>query len=459
MKKAFLSGLIRGPGGLARLMPIAIPMIISHVFDMVMTFVDRLFLSYVSPVAMASCMTGGLTAFLFAYVAFGLVAYCSTLVAHRFGAGKLKECPVVVMQGVWISLLTYPFILLMGSKGINIFAWMGHTPEQVALESAYFRIMIVASIFGLLRAAFSGFFAGLGKTHVIMYGNAGALVVNITGNYVLIFGKWGAPALGITGAALGTAIASGFMMLFMAVAFFIQIRKKAFRPERLFVFDASVCRQLIRYGTPSGFDGFVSTAGFAAIVLMIHSMGEDVAAAVTMVYNWDLMSFFPIVGIQNAVATLVGMNMGAHNIKGARQTVRSGMTIMFLHTSLVALVFIIFPRTLLIPFAKQASASVITLAVPMMRIASLYLTTDGISLIFAGALRGAGDTFWTMIIRVIFNIFMVAACWVAIYPLQLGPLGVWLTICLTITVAAIAYYLRYRQGHWERMDLSSARQA
>jgi len=85
------------------MIPIAMPMIVSQIFDTTMMFVDRLFLSRVSPLAMASCMTGGITAFLCGQLFFGVVAYASTLVAHRFGAGRRQECPVIVMQAVWMA--------------------------------------------------------------------------------------------------------------------------------------------------------------------------------------------------------------------------------------------------------------------------------------------------------------------------------------------------------------------
>ncbi len=445
--------LVKGPGGLGRLLPIAIPMVISQLFDTVMMFVDRLFLSYLSPLAMASCMTGGLTAFLCGYIAFGLVSYASTLVAHRYGAARFDECGGVVMQGVWIGVAAYPIVLLVGRVAVNTFAWAGHTPEQVALESAYFRIMILAIIIGLLRTAFSSFFAGIGRTKVIMLGNAISLVVNIFGNYVLIFGKWGFPALGIVGAALGTVIANAVMMLIMAAAFFLHVRRKPFHGKPLLRLNLPVCRQLIRYGLPSGLGGFASTGGFTLIVLMLHAMGEHVAAAVTMFYNWELLSFFPLLGVQIAVSTLVGQNMGAHSVRGARQTVRSGLALVICYTSLITLLFVALPRTLLEVFGQGATTDIIDLAVPMMRFGAIYLTFDGMSLIVSGALRGAGDTLWTMIIGTVFHLVLVTVTALAIHVFHASPLNVWKAICVTVFTGVIAYFARYWQGHWQKMRI------
>lgn len=437
-------------------MPIVIPMVISQIFDTMMTFVDRLFLSYVSPLAMAAAMSGGLTAFLCGYIAFGLISYCSTLVAHRYGAGRQSECPRVVAQGVWIALAAYPLVLLVGGMVGHSFALIGHTPDQIALESTYFRIMIAASIIGLLRAAFIGFFAGIGQTRIIMVGNAVALVVNVVANYALIFGKWGLPRLEVAGAALGTVLASGVMLLLMAAAFLLQAYQRPFRSRKMWRPDLAICRQLLRYGLPSSLDGFAGISGFAAVVMMLHAMGEEVAAAVTMFYNWELLSFFPLLGLQSGVATVVGQNMGARCLAGARQAVRAGLALMMLYTSLLALLFVFLPRTLLLPFAQSATPAIIELAVPMLQLAALYLIFDGASLVISGALRGAGDTLWTMVIGILFHLLLAGVCWFAIYICKAAPINVWKLICGTILLGAVAYGWRYRNGAWQQLNLEGS---
>lgn len=448
--------MVKGPGGLSRLLPIAIPMVISQLFDTTMTFIDRLFLSYVSPLAMAACMTGGITAFLCANIIFGLVSYSATLVAHRYGAAKHKECPLVIMQALWLALASYPFVLIVGFFVAGIFNHVGHTPEQIALELSYYRIMIFATILGLLRAAFCGFFAGIGKTRVIMIGNTAALVTNVIGNYVLIFGKCGFPALGIVGAALGTALATGVMMIVMGFAFWIHVRQSPYRGMPLFRIDWSILRQLIRYGFPSGFEGFSGLLGFGIVIMMLHSISEEVASAVTMVYNWELFSFFPMLGVQIAVAALVGQNIGARNIKGARQSVRSGLTLVMGYTAILIFFFVAIPHLLLTPFTQKASPEIIELAVPMMRLMALYIALDGASLVISGALRGAGDSFWAMMIGLMFHIIMVVVCAITIYGTKSAPLTVWFFLCASICMGTVMYGIRYRLGHWQKINLSVA---
>ncbi len=448
--------LLDGPGGLRRMLPIAVPMIVSQLFDTTMMFVDRLFLSHVSPLAMASCMTGGITAFLCGQLFFGVVAYCATLVAHRFGAQRQQECPVIVIQAAGMACAAYPIILLIGRVTVNAFTWVGHTPAQIELETAYFSILINASILGLLRAAFSGFFAGIGQTRVIMFGNALALLTNVGANYVLIFGKLGAPALGIVGAAYGTVLASGVMTLFLAIAFFRRALRPPFCGVRLLRFVPEVCAKLVRYGVPNGIEGFIGIFCFTAIVLMIHAMGEDVAAAITMVFNWDLVSFFPILGVQIAVSTLVGQNLGAGRVAGARQAAWTGLALTLAYTGSLAILFLSAPHTLLRPFTSAASPEIVRLAVPMLRLTALYLMFDGTALIFSGALRGAGDTFWAMVIGAGFHVVLVTACAAAIYLFRAGPLTVWTVVCFTIFIGGIAYYLRFRQGRWQQIGLALA---
>jgi len=347
-------------------------------------------------------------------------------------------------------------VLLIGGAAVRAFGWAGHTPDQVALETAYFTIIIRASIFGLLRAAFSGFFSGIGRTRVIMFGNGLALATNVTANYILIFGKLGAPALGIVGAATGTALASAVMTLFLAVAFFRSARAAPYRGARLVRVAPDVCGRLVRYGLSNGLEGFVGILCFTAIVLILHSMGESVAAAITMVFNWDLVSFFPILGVQIAVSTLVGQNLGAGSVAGARQAAWTGLALTLAYTGSLAILFLSAPRTLLGPFTSAASPEIVRLAVPMLRLAALYLMFDGTALIFSGALRGAGDTFWALAIGTDFHVVLVTVCAAAVYLFRADPVTVWAAVCCSIFIGGIAYYLRFRQGRWQRIGLALA---
>ena len=106
--------------------------------------------------------------------------------------------------------------------------------------------------------------------------------------------------------------------------------------------------------------------------------------------------------------------------------------------------------------SSAASPEIVGLAVPMLRLAALYLMFDGTALIFSGALRGAGDTFWAMVIGAGFHVVLVTACAAAIYLFRADPITVWMVVCFAIFSGGIAYFLRFRQGRWQQIGLTLA---
>ncbi|MHC4253017.1 MAG: MATE family efflux transporter, partial [Planctomycetota bacterium] len=198
----------RTPGGVAELLVIALPMVVSHACETTMMFVDRLFLAQLGPQYMSASMAGGLTCFTFMTFFLGLIGYSNALVAQNLGAGRKDRCAVAATQALIVAVCAYPIVLACIPLGEFMFRATGIAPEQLAPQLEYFRILMFGTVLGLLRSAVSSFFCGVGRTRPVMVSAAIAMVVNIGMNWVLIFGKLGFPALGIKGAAIGTLCGS-----------------------------------------------------------------------------------------------------------------------------------------------------------------------------------------------------------------------------------------------------------
>ncbi|HPN85176.1 MAG TPA: MATE family efflux transporter [Victivallales bacterium] len=210
---------LEGEGGISELWKIALPMVLSSSFETCVMFIDRLMLSKVSSVQMAAMLGGGLTCFTMMTFFMGMIGYSSAMIAHLFGANRKQECSKMVTQSFILSILSYPLILLLIPLGNASFALAGHGQLQLSMEREYFFIsMVFTALFGICRVPLSSFFAGIGKTKIIMAGNLVGLIVNILVAYILIFGKLGLPALQIKGAAL--AVASGAFANFATLLLF-----------------------------------------------------------------------------------------------------------------------------------------------------------------------------------------------------------------------------------------------
>ncbi|MFH1144058.1 MAG: MATE family efflux transporter, partial [Candidatus Eisenbacteria bacterium] len=216
------------PGGMRELLAVALPMIISNSCETLMMFTSRVFLSWVRPEFMSAAMAGGLTSYMFTTFFVGLTGYSTALVAQHLGAGQPRRCAAVTAQALIISLLAYPILLLCLPLGHRMFAATHISPEQLGPQREYFNILVYGAPLLLLRTSLSGFFSGLGRTRVVMVSTGLAMAVGVVANYVLIFGHFGLPALGIRGAAFATLIGSATGLAALLVAYFRPANQREF---------------------------------------------------------------------------------------------------------------------------------------------------------------------------------------------------------------------------------------
>ncbi|MFQ3621136.1 MAG: MATE family efflux transporter [Spirochaetales bacterium] len=439
---------------LAELLSIAVPMVISQVSDTIMLFFDRLMLSRLGELHLASAMSGGLSQFTLTSFFIGMIAYVNALVAQYYGAEKKEQCARVVYQGIYLALAVYPLLLWVRPLMREIFLLLGHSKEQVEIEYTYFHVLVYGSIFPLLRAAFSGFFIGIGKTRRVMIANLVGMMVNLPANYALIFGNWGFPALGVQGAALGTILGSFSTVFILLLGFFRQPYRKIFRTSQISFPRFSLLSRLILYGAPAGAELFLNVTAFNFFVLLMHSYGPGVAAAITVAFNWDLVAFIPMLGIGEAVTSMVGRRVGARNYTEARQVTFLALGTAWVYSSSMMILFFTAASHLVGVFLKTPSVdpsgtSTFSLAVSMLQLAGLYTLADAAQIVFAGALRGSGDTRAVMYISVGLHwAFSILSFWWIRYQM-LSPLKVWIAFILFVMLLGLAMFLRFRTSRWQ----------
>jgi multidrug resistance protein, MATE family len=458
MKHKFFTKHFGSEGGISQLLVIAFPMVVSQACDTVMMFTDRLFLSQLSPIHMAASMSGGLTAFMFMTFFMGLTGYATPLVAQYLGSGKEKKCAIVITQALIISVIAYPIILACIPVGHWLFEFVGHNQEQLDLSIIYFDILMYGTLIGLARNSLNGFFCGIGKTRIVMISSIITMVVNVIVNYALILGKFGFPSMGIKGAAIGTIIGGTCGLLFVAMGYLMYHRERKYYdfPNSL-RFDANVMKKLFKFGYPGGLEFFLNLMAFDLAVLIFHSYGSDVAAAVTIAFNWDVVAFIPLIGVNIGVTSLVGRFMGGNEPDLAHKTTISGLKLASLYGALMIVLFVFFPGPLVAMFIPDPEENQVLadLSEYMVALVAFYVIADGFSLVYSGALRGAGDTFWTMVISVALHWVFVVEAVVMISIFNLPPKISWAVFVLTVPTIAAAFYLRYRTGKWREIKVVS----
>lgn len=445
-----------GPGGISQLLVIALPMVVSSACETIMMFTDRLFLSYLSPTHMSAAMSGGMTGFMFTTFFMGLTGYTTPLVAQYLGAGKEKNCALAVSQSLIISVICFPLMIACIPIGHMLFGLFDKGTEQLELAIQYYDILMYGIVVVILKNSFSAFFSGIGKTRIVMIAALVSVVINTVVNYILIFGALGIPALGIQGAAIGTLFSGFCGLLILAVSYYWYHKDHPeFEASSSLRFDAKVMKKLFRFGYPAGLEFFLNFLAFDILILIFHSYGKDVASAVTIAFNWDMVSYIPMIGMNIGVTSLVGRFMGAKDIALAHKATLSGLKIGVMYAILMLILFIGFsgPMSSLFIQEKENTEALFQLAKYMVGMMAFFIIADGFSLVFAGALRGAGDTVWTMVISVGFHWLLALEALVMVRYLHIDPRITWACFVFTIPFIGISYFFRYRLGKWKSIDV------
>ena len=224
-----------------------------------------------------------------------------------------------------------------------------------------------------------------------MLSSAVALIVNAGLNYVLIFGKFGFPALGIRGSAIGTLSGSLAALLVLSIKYLSPRSATRYGVIRGFRYERELMLKLLRFGTPSGLEFLLNLMAFNLMVLTFHHYGLTAATAMTITFNWDLVSFIPLVGVGIGVTSLVGRYMGAGKPDTAHRAAMSGVKVATAYSCCTFTAFCLMPTLMVGLFNRPENnpvyADVNVLAIFMVRVMVLYLYADAMAIVFRGAAR------------------------------------------------------------------------
>jgi MATE family multidrug resistance protein len=450
----------RQDGGVRETLAIALPIVASQACETALVFIGRMFLSKLQPELMNAAMGGGLTAFMMLSFVMGLAGYSTALVAQYLGAGRKRDCPLVVTQAVLICVVAYPAIVACRPLGHALFEWMRIAPAQLGPQKLYFDILLLGAFLPLFKGCLSSFFSGIGRTAMVMVSSCVAMLVSAGADYVLIFGHFGVPALGIRGAAFGALIGSASGLAVLVFAYFKKRNREEFSIAHSLRFDVSAAKKLLRYGSPTGLEMLSGFMAFNAMVLIFHSRGPVIATAATIMLNWDMVSFVPLMGFEIAITSMVGRYMGGGRPELAHRSVISGMKLGQVYSMVILVLFLAFPAVLAGIFRPMGASEVFLKAVPtavvMLRLAAFYVLTNAGFVVFIGALRGAGDTLWAMSMAITAHWAMVLALAVVLRGWNLSAEAGWGTIVGIFVLLFGVVCLRYRGGKWKSIRVVEA---
>ncbi|MEX2131905.1 MAG: MATE family efflux transporter, partial [Pseudohongiellaceae bacterium] len=432
------------------LVSIAAPMMVSQGAFAVMIFTDRYFMSQLDPAHMAAALGGGVATFFSICFFTGVLSYANALSAQYLGAAQPHKCSLVVTQGLIMTVVSLPLLALIAFFVAGIFEWMGHAPEQVALERSYYLILMLGSVFTLAKVCIASYFAGIARTRVVMICDVCGMLINVPLSYVLVFGKLGLPALGLAGAGLGTIMASAFSLSLFLGFYLHRDNRRLFSVGNSFRLDKPILRRYLRLGVPSGVELFLNVAAFNLFLLMFQSYGVVQGASAAIVFNWDILSYVPMIGVNIGVTSLIGRFVGAGDMERANQVISAGFLVAVSYSAVLAIIFISFRFPLVEVFAPPQGdfSEIRELAGFMMIGLSTYAMCDAIILVSGGVLRGAGDTRWVMTASTILHWGMLVAQYLIIRVYQYGPRASWIAFVIMLFAIAFVFLIRLAGGRW-----------
>ncbi|QFU75851.1 MATE family efflux transporter [Halioglobus maricola] len=439
---------------LRELARLSLPMVVSQGTFAVMIFTDRWFLSSLSSAHIAAALGGGVAAMFCMSFFSGLISYANALVAQYHGAGKMERCTKVVTQGFYLTLATVPVFATVALLAGGLFARLGHDPSLVPLERAYFYTLMAGGPLMVGKTLLACYFVGIGRSRVVMLVDVVGIVVNIPLTWALIFGKFGLPELGIVGAGIGTVTAQGLAIVLFLFFYFERAHVSQFAVKRSWGYEPGVMKRFLRLGLPSAMEAFMNTATFNVFLLMFQSYGVAEGAAMAIVFNWDMLSFVPMIGLSIGVTTLIGRSVGAGEIDRANQMISSGFIMALGYSGTLAVLFFIFRVELIDVFSTPDDdfQRVRELGQAMIVGLCSYMLADATILISGGALRGAGDTRWVMITSTSLHMAMLVAQYFVIVQWQMSPLVSWWVFVTMLISIAICFVARLGGGRWRRPE-------
>ncbi len=456
-KQSFWQNHGAGEGGVGELVRIGIPLVISQGSQSLMLFTDRLILSPLGELFPSASMLGGFSSFLLSTFFIGLVTYITPLTAQFSGANQKNNCSRVLGNGIYLAFFSWPILLVLGFSLIpHYLSWAQVPVEEKALTLSYFNFMNWGVIIMLLNMAISSYFSGLQKSKIVMYGNVFGMLVNIP----LTYGCVHMPLAWtqIQGAALGTIISNFLMLIYFVVQLVRHMRRENLSAKDFIQWDPLILKKLIKFGTPTGIEFFLSFFAFNTFVGMYHSFGKSEALALTIDLNWDILLFLPIWGLNLSLMSVVGRNMGANRPDLARRSTFSALKIAYVYAAIAALMILIFVDhmvTMFLPLAIDASSKnmVMLLGSWMLCILAFHIFVNSTNLIFSGTLRACGDTSYCMYVSLLGSWAALVSGYAAIHMYQLSAKTTWLLFVFAMLFVALAMVVRFFQGKWQRIKM------
>lgn len=428
-------------GDIRATLTLAWPLAVAQVGQIAINTTDVLMIGRLGPEALAASALGTWLYLTLNLFGLGVLTAVAALTAQAYGAREPRMVRRTVRQGLWAALaMGVPFVFVM-AQAEWLFTLFGQPPQTIAMAVPFVAILKWTLLPSLAFIALRFFIIALGRPRLVMAALFGGVALNALLDYALIFGRLGAPALGLEGAALATVFV--YCALFATLAVFV-LTMRPFRRyhvfARLWRADWPRFALIFRIGTPAGFGILMEIGLFAAAVYLMGVIGPEAVAAHQIAIQCAAVTFMVPLGISQAATVRVGVALGRRDRDGVGRAAWSALALGAGFMTITAIAFWVLPRPIVglyIDLDVPGNAAVVALAVQFLFFAGAFQVFDGAQAVGSGILRGLSDTRVPMIMAVVS--FWLIGFPVAVFfgfGLAWHGIGVWVGLTLSLVVFA-----------------------
>ncbi|HAK61115.1 MAG TPA: MATE family efflux transporter [Nitrospiraceae bacterium] len=427
---------------------LALPVVLSSLLLRSVGIVDIFLVGGLGATAIAAVGIAQIMVFLSMSVSWGINIGVTVLVSQLWGAGRKEDAGQAAFQALMLVIMAALVIMILGlSFGNHVALFLGASPEVQGILSEYTRIIFSFIFFSISMNVLTGIMHGTGDTKTPLYSTLLVNILHILVAYPLIYGHFGAPMLGVKGAAIAVAVSEGVGTVFLLIR---SLFKKYIIVRRRFETKYTV--MTVKLGLPILLDRVLQNTGSMLFAKIVLRYGTAVYAAHQVGLAIEAFSFMPGYGISVAAATLVGQKLGAGRPEDARLSAFEARRLAVVLMAFMGLIFFFFPYGLLRAFTNDPE--VVRYGVVYMKIVAFSQIPLALTMVLGGSLRGAGDTKFLMLAT-------ISGMWLVRLPIgallatvfALPIVYVWSAMVLDWLTRMGLLLWRYHRESWGRLEI------
>lgn len=425
-----------------KIIKLSIPLTFSFLSFQLLGVTDILMVGSLGKDAIAAVGVALTLFYFFAFAAEGMFDGITILISRAFGEGNMQEIRTTIKHGILIAILT-------GLIGITLFTPLAYMLKFMTSSSIVYgnaKLYLLISLMGLVPQLINGvyirFFMAVQKNKPVAVISNITVVINILFCYLLIFGNFGFPKLGIAGSAVATLIAKILAMVF-SFLYYNKIKKNYMKNTKETVFEYIVLKKVFITGLPVAQTNFLEVSAWTFFVSFISRLGTASMAAHEIGMKIKDVAYLPGAALGIVATTMAGKLSGSKDVKEISKYTYAAMNTAVVVMGVLGTVFFIFPEMLISCFTKDRE--VLETGTAVLRIMALYQITDAVFIVLRGALNGLNET------KFVRNMIMIGS-WGIMVPVafiftsvfKYGVIGAWIGLTSYVTIIAIVYFIKFK---------------